>query len=62
VRLTKQDNGFVIDRIVLTMEATVPGMDEVAFQEIAAAAKKDCPLSKALGSVPEIILEAKLKS
>jgi osmotically inducible protein OsmC len=62
VRLSKQDGGFVIDRIALTMQATVPGMDEAAFQQIAAAAKKDCPLSKALASVPEIILEATLRS
>ncbi len=62
VRLAKQDAGFVIDRIVLTMQATVPGVDEATFQQIAAAAKNDCPLSKALGSVPEIVLEATLKS
>jgi lipoyl-dependent peroxiredoxin len=62
VRLSKQEGGFVIDRIVLTMQATVPGMDEAAFQKVAAAAKQDCPLSKALASVPEIILEATLKS
>ena len=62
VRLAKQGEGFVIDRIALTMEATVPGIDEAKFQEIAAAAKRDCPLSKALASVPEITLQATLKS
>lgn len=61
VRLSKQGEGFVIDRIALTMEATVPGISEVKFQEIAAAAKRDCPLSKALASVPEITLVATLK-
>lgn len=61
VRLAKQGEGFVIDRIALTMEATVPGLDEAKFQEIAAAAKRDCPLSKALASVPEITLQATLK-
>lgn len=61
VRLTKQGDGFVIDRIALTMRATVPGIDEAKFQEIAAAAKRDCPLSKALASVAEITLEASLK-
>ena len=30
--------------------------DEAAFQKIAAGAKKDCPLSKALAAVPEISL------
>ena len=61
VRLSKQGEGFVIDRIALTLQATVPGIDEARFQEIAAAAKRDCPLSKALASVPEITLQATLR-
>lgn len=61
VRLAKQGDGFVIDRIALIMEATVPGIDDAKFQEIAAAAKLACPLSKALASVPEITLKASLK-
>ena len=60
VRLTAQGEGFVIDRIVLKMKATVPGLNEAQFQQLAAAAKRDCPLSKALASVVEIILEASL--
>ena len=60
VRLVKQGNGFVIDRIALTLQASVPGVDAAKFQEIAAAAKRDCPLSKALASVPEITLQATL--
>lgn len=60
VRLSKQGDGFLIDRIALTMRASVPGIDEAKFQEIAATAKRDCPLSKALASVPEITLEATL--
>ena len=62
VRLSKQSNGFVIDRIALKLEASVPGIDEAKFQEIAAAAKRDCPVSKALASVPEITLEATLNA
>lgn len=61
VRLSKQGEGFVIDRIALTMEASIPGIDEAAFQELAAAAKRDCALSKALASVSEITLQATLK-
>ena len=61
VRLSKQGDGFVIDRIALTMQATIPGVDDVRSQEIAAAAKRDCPLSMALASVPEITLLAKLR-
>lgn len=61
VRLAKQGEGFVIDRIALTLKATVPDLDEAQFQEIAAMAKRDCPLSKALASVAEISLQATLE-
>ena len=61
VRLVKPGEGFSIDRIALSMQAAVPGIDEARFQEIATLAKRDCPLSKALGSVPEITLVATLK-
>jgi len=61
VRLVKQGEGFVIDRIALKMQATVPDIDETKFKEIAAAAKRDYPLSKALAGVPEITLEATLR-
>ena len=60
VRLTTEGEGFVIDRIALTLNAVVPGMEEAQFQQIAQAAKSDCPLSKALASVPEITLSATL--
>jgi len=60
VRLAPQGEGFVIDRIALMLKAVVPGIDEAQFQEIAQAAKRDCPLSKALASVAEISLQATL--
>lgn len=60
VRLVKHGAGFLIDRIELTLKATVPGISEAQFQEIAATAKRECPLSKALASVPEIVLVANL--
>jgi osmotically inducible protein OsmC len=62
VRLSKKGEGFVIDRISLTLQATVPGIDDAKFQEIAETAKRECPLSKALASVPEITLVATLRS
>jgi osmotically inducible protein OsmC len=61
VRLSAQGEGFVIDRIALRLTAVVPGLDEARFQEIAATAKRDCPLSRALASVPEISLQATLE-
>jgi osmotically inducible protein OsmC len=62
VRLVAKGGGFSIDHIGLKLEASVPGIDEATFQKLAAAAKKDCPLSKALASVPEITLNAVLKN
>jgi osmotically inducible protein OsmC len=62
VRLAKQGEGFVIDRIALTLEASLPGADEAKFQELAQGAKQNCPLSKALAAVPEITLQATLRS
>jgi osmotically inducible protein OsmC len=62
VRLVKQGAGFMIDRIALTLDAKVPGIDDAKFQELAKGAKAGCPLSKALASVPEITLVATLKS
>ena len=52
----------MIDRIALTLDAKVPGIDNAKFQELAQAAKQGCPLSKALASVPEITLVATLKA
>jgi lipoyl-dependent peroxiredoxin len=60
VRLVMKGGGFQIDHIALRLEANVPGVDEATFQKLAAGAKKDCPLSKALASVPEISLTAVL--
>jgi osmotically inducible protein OsmC len=59
VQLLKQEAGFAITRIELQCEAQVPGIDDAKFQELAAAAKQGCPVSKALASV-EITLNAKL--
>ena len=60
VRLAKDGDGFKIDRIALELDASVPNLDEAKFQQIAAAAKAGCPLSKALASVPEVTLKATL--
>jgi osmotically inducible protein OsmC len=61
VRLIKQGEGFMIDRITLTLDAVVPGLDEQKFQALAKSAKDNCPLSLALGAVPEISLKASLR-
>jgi lipoyl-dependent peroxiredoxin len=53
--------GEGITKIVLDVAGRVPGMDDEAFQEAAEQAKEGCPVSKALASVPEISLTARLE-
>jgi lipoyl-dependent peroxiredoxin len=53
--------GEGITKIALAVAGTVPGMDDSAFQEAAQTAKENCPVSKALASVPEITLDAQLR-
>ena len=53
--------GPTISQIILTSEAHVPNVDEKQFQELAEAAKKDCPVSKALTGT-NVKLHAKLMS
>jgi lipoyl-dependent peroxiredoxin len=52
--------GEGITRIALAVEGRVPGLDEDAFRVAAEQAKENCPVSKALASVPEITLDARL--
>lgn len=52
--------GEGITTIALTVEGHVPGVDADAFERAAREAKENCPVSKALASVPEITLEARL--
>jgi osmotically inducible protein OsmC len=61
VHLEKSPDGFAIPRIDLETEAEVPGIEDKVFQEQADAAKKGCPVSKALAGV-DIHLNAKLIS
>ena len=53
--------GVGITGIVLTTEATVPGISDDAFQQIATKAKEICPVSRALAGVKDITLRATLK-
>jgi osmotically inducible protein OsmC len=60
VTLRIVDGAPTITKIALVTVGTVPGLDEAAFQEAAAGAKANCPVSKALAGVSEITLEASL--
>lgn len=52
VSIEPQDGGFAITRIVLTLKAKVPGIDEATFMSHANNAKEGCPVSQALKAVP----------
>jgi osmotically inducible protein OsmC len=62
VTLKIVDDEPTITKIALTTVGQVPGIDEDTFKEHAEAAKKGCPVSKALAGVPDITLEASLAS
>jgi lipoyl-dependent peroxiredoxin len=53
------DNG-TITKSALKLSARVPGLDNAKFQEIAAKAKAECPVSKVLNA--DITLEATLEN
>jgi lipoyl-dependent peroxiredoxin len=59
VDISKVGEGFAITSIALDLVGKVPGLDVAKFQELAEAAKKGCPVSKALSATP-ITLSAKL--
>ena len=54
--------GPTINKIELDTEAQVPGVDQETFDDLAAQAKANCPVSKALACVDEIVLDARLVS
>jgi len=58
VTLEKLETGFTITAIHLKLEASIPGTDDAAFQELAAKAKANCPVSKLLNA--NITLDAAL--
>lgn len=61
VHLEKDGDGFTIPKIDLITTASVPGIDDAKFQEIATATSKACPVSKVLSGA-EIILKATLEA
>ena len=54
------DAGPLVTKIELEMVANVPGIDPKLFQEKVDFSVKNCPISKALASVPSIIVNARL--
>jgi osmotically inducible protein OsmC len=58
VSLDPDGQGFKISRSALTLRATVEGIAEEKFLELAHGAEKNCPVSKVLNA--EITLDAQL--
>jgi osmotically inducible protein OsmC len=58
VTLEPVDGKPTVSSSVLELEATIPGIDDAKFQEIAAGAKAGCPISRLLNA--NITLVAKL--
>jgi len=60
VSLVPEGAGFKIDKSALTLRATVPCIHQEKFDEIAASAEKNCPISKLINAA--ISLDATLIS
>jgi lipoyl-dependent peroxiredoxin len=60
ITMEKEGAGWTIKSSRLELRARVPGMDEAKFQELAAAAKAGCPVSRLLKA--EISLDARLEA
>jgi len=50
VTLDKDGDGFTITKSALDLKATIEGIDPAQFEEIAAGAKVNCPVSKVLNA------------
>jgi lipoyl-dependent peroxiredoxin len=61
VTFDQVDGGFAVTSSRLTVNASVPGIDEQAFSEAANGAKDGCPISQALKNNVDISLEASLR-
>jgi osmotically inducible protein OsmC len=58
--IEKQGEGFKITRMMLNVQAAVPGVDPAKFQSIAQATKEGCPVSTALKGNVQLDIDAKL--
>ncbi len=62
VHVERSDSGFTITRIELDTKVRAEGLDESTLQEQAEAAKDGCPVSRALGGVSDVSVNAELLS
>ena len=61
VTFDQVDGGWKVTTSVLKVDALVPGIDDATFQTIAADARDNCPISKALAGNVELSVEATLR-
>lgn len=52
VKIEQVDAGFAVTNITLKLNAKVPEVSREQFEKIANGAKENCPISKALATVP----------
>jgi len=60
VKLEQKGGGFAITSSHLDVTATIPGIDDAKFQELANQAKEGCPVSKVLNA--DLTMTARLAS
>ena len=60
VQLRPVDGKPTITKVAVKTEGRVPGIDQATFEEHARNAKEQCVVSRALGGVDEITVEATL--
>src|SRR3954451_21155273 len=61
VQLRNVDGAPTIAQIHLDVAGSVDGIDEADFRRFAEEAKDTCPVSRALGAVPQIDVSARLE-
>jgi len=62
VNLGKDDTGFLINQIDLTVDAVVPKVDQSTFQQHVDKTNIGCIIKRALSAVPKINVKATLKN
>lgn len=62
VTFDQVDGGWKVTTSVLKVDALVPGIDDATFQAIAADARDNCPISKALAGNVQLSVEATLRT
>ena len=62
VHLGKDDKGFLINLIELTVDAVVPNVDNATFQQHVEKTNVGCIITRALAAVPDVTVKATLKN